>query len=163
MESIFCANLIGRCQGTPISFGPLQLIAYKEPEMRAAIMSESQQSRSTVQHLPAQQARTLQIGSRQRELTVREGLLWVTVSAQKAGEQPRDVWLRPGQSLSLAAGQSVVVEGWGEASFELVPPLAARQAGSLPRRVLTLAVQLSASLRQSGQKLALTSSLRSCL
>lgn len=126
--------------------------------MAASMMRESQQSGS-VRSLSSRQALTLHAGEQRRELHVQEGLLWVTVSARAASEQPQDVWLRPGQRFSMAPGQTVVVEGWAEVRFDIVPPLCRAPALGLWRR---LAGQLSASAWQGWRKLSVTSSVCAC-
>ena len=56
-----------------------------------------------------------------RVLQVCEGRLWVT--AEGSDERPApDVWLMPGESVTLEAGTSVVVEGWPTARFRLLEP-----------------------------------------
>lgn len=80
-------------------------------------MSQSQQSLWT---LAAGEALSLNIGPGERELSVAGGRLWLT----RAGSL-EDLWLEPGQSVRLAGGSRVVVEGWPQAQFQLlVPPSA---------------------------------------
>lgn len=66
------------------------------------------------------EALSLDIGPGERELSVAQGRLWLT----QAGSL-EDLWLEPGQSVQLAGGARVVVEGWPQAQFQLlVPPSA---------------------------------------
>jgi hypothetical protein len=73
------------------------------------------------------EALSLTIGPGQRELSVAEGRLWLTL--QGSSERPaQDIWLEPGQSVQLASGSRVVVEAWPAAQFQLlVPPTACAQ------------------------------------
>ncbi len=63
-----------------------------------------------------------------RELHVLEGRLWLTTTGT-LGQPGVDVWLQPGESLALAAGDELVIEPWkGQARFQLlVPPSACPQ------------------------------------
>jgi hypothetical protein len=68
------------------------------------------------------EALSLDIGPGPRELSVTEGRVWLTQSGAL-----EDVWLQPGQSVLLASGARVVVEGYPAAKFQLlVPPAACR-------------------------------------
>ena len=81
--------------------------------------------------LPHGQARRLGIGPGPRCLRVMDGQVWLT--AQGALDRPaEDHWLRAGEQLWLPAGSEVVVEGHGQASFQLlVPPQACSGMGRL--------------------------------
>jgi hypothetical protein len=78
-------------------------------------------------------ARSLAIGPGARELRVTQGSLWLT--GQGTAQQPaQDLWLEKGQSISLASGSRIVLEGYAEAQFQLlVPPCEARPASLLLR------------------------------
>lgn len=88
-------------------------------------MSESQQS---LWRLEARQALRLKMDSGPRELQVVEGQLWLTVSATTE-HASQDIWLMPGQRLTLARGSDIVIEAWkAQAGFQLlVPPSACPQ------------------------------------
>lgn len=69
-------------------------------------------------------ARSLSIGPGPRELCVIQGSLWLTGQG-RADEPAQDVWLAEGESISLASGSRVVLEGYAGAQFQLlVPPSA---------------------------------------
>lgn len=86
------------------------------------------------------EALSLDIGPGERELSVAQGRLWLT----QAGCL-EDLWLEPGQSVQLAGGARVVVEGWPQAQFQLlVPPSACR---SVQRRRTAAAATSSSSSR----------------
>ncbi|QPF72319.1 DUF2917 domain-containing protein [Roseateles sp. DAIF2] len=73
------------------------------------------------------EALSLDIGPGPRELSVTEGRLWLTRQGS-ASQAAEDIWLEPGQSVQLRSGSRVVVEGWPQASFQLlVPPAACPQ------------------------------------
>ena len=67
-------------------------------------------------------ALTLAAARGPRRLVVTSGRLWLTV-----GGGADDHWLCAGEGLTLAAGQVAVVEGWPEASFQLLQPAAPRR------------------------------------
>ena len=75
------------------------------------------------------QALTLAAARTPRRLVVIGGRLWLTVAGQAD-----DHWLRAGEGLTLAAGQSVVVEAWPEASFQLLQPAPRRRVEASPAR-----------------------------
>ena len=73
------------------------------------------------------EALSLSIGPGPRELSVAEGRLWLTQQGS-ATTPAQDIWLEPGQSVTLASGSRVVVEAWPQAQFQLlVPPAACPQ------------------------------------
>ncbi|MCE4554151.1 DUF2917 domain-containing protein [Pelomonas cellulosilytica] len=72
------------------------------------------------------QALTLAAGRTPRRLVVTCGRLWLTV-----GGSADDHWLLAGDGLTLEAGQPAVVEGWPEAAFHLLHPVAQRRAPGL--------------------------------
>jgi len=78
-------------------------------------------------------ARSLSIGPGARELRVTHGSVWLTGQG-KADEPAQDVWLGEGESVSLASGSRVVLEGYAEAQFQLlVPPCETRPASLFSR------------------------------
>jgi len=85
------------------------------------------QSSQALWEISEGEALSLTIGPGQRELSVAEGRLWLTL--QGSAKQPaQDIWLDPGQSVQLASGSRVVVEAWPAAQFQLlVPPAACAQ------------------------------------
>ena len=78
-------------------------------------------------------ARSLRIGPGARELHVTHGCLWLT--GQGTALVPaQDLWLNEGQSVSLASGSRIVLEGYAGAQFQLlVPPCESRPASLLLR------------------------------
>ncbi len=68
---------------------------------------------------PSRRALTLQVGSTGRELSLREGRLWLTLTGCKSGP-PADVWLLAGERLFLPPGARFVIEAWPQARFELL-------------------------------------------
>jgi hypothetical protein len=100
--------------------------------MEQQLMRELQRSSDSVWSLPTRASTTLRIGPGPRVLRVCEGRLWLTTSGT-AREASIDVWLMPGDSVELADGLSVVMEGWPGARFQLlVPPAACRTAWHAP-------------------------------
>jgi hypothetical protein len=87
-------------------------------------MNTSQQALWT---LEAGQALSLPIGPGARELSVRQGRLWLTVKGSLQ-VPAQDIWLAAGESLSLAAGSQVLIEAWPQAAFQLLVPPSACQA-----------------------------------
>ena len=78
-------------------------------------------------------ARSLSIGPGARELRVTHGSLWLTAQG-RADAPAEDVWLEEGQSVSLASGSRIVLEGYAEAQFQLlVPPCETRPADLFSR------------------------------
>lgn len=73
-------------------------------------------------------ARSLEIGPGARELRVTQGSVWLT--GQGTSHEPaQDLWLKEGQSISLASGSRIVLEGYAGAQFQLlVPPCDSRRA-----------------------------------
>lgn len=63
------------------------------------------------------EALSLEIGPGARELSVSQGRVWLTQAGQL-----EDVWLEAGQSVQLASGSRVVLEGWPCADFQLLVP-----------------------------------------
>ena len=95
--------------------------------MNAVLMNKAPQSDPASWDLGEGQAMTLLIGPGARLLRVSEGRLWATHRQGDAGLLPTDTWLEPGDSLSVASGVVLVVEGWPAARFQLlVPPRACR-------------------------------------
>lgn len=83
-------------------------------------MSQMQFSASAPWELARGEALSLDIGPGPRELSVTEGRIWLTQSGVL-----EDVWLLPGQSVTLKSGARVVLEAWPEAQFQLLVPPAA--------------------------------------
>lgn len=73
------------------------------------------------------QALTLAAARGPRRLVVSHGRLWLTISGSRD-----DHWLRSGEGLTLAAGQTAVVEAWPEATFQLLQPVPQRQRATRP-------------------------------
>jgi hypothetical protein len=67
------------------------------------------------------QSITLRTGRHASVLKVERGMAWVTLPAT-ASQAPQDLWLQAGQSLPLAAQQTLWVDGWphAELSVEVV-------------------------------------------
>lgn len=107
--------------------------------MTHATMTNSQQSGSADWTLPVGVALRLDIGPGARELRVTEGRLWLTREGS-AAEPAEDLWLCAGDTLALDSGSEWVIEGWGDARFQLLVP---------PRACPTFAKRLSASARAS--------------
>jgi hypothetical protein len=84
------------------------------------------------------EALSMKIGPGARELSVTEGRVWLT----QAGSLD-DVWLEPGQSVALASGSRVVIEGWPEAQFQLLVPPAACAAYQQRRPAATASAAAS--------------------
>lgn len=93
------------------------------------------------------EALSLDIGPGPRELSVTEGRVWLTQSGAL-----EDVWLVPGQSVTLQSGARVVLEAWPEAQFQLLVPPAACPVGrqQQQRRRATPAASASPSASSSG-------------
>ncbi len=96
--------------------------------MEQQLMRGLQRSSDPVWSLPARASTTLRVGPGSRVLRVCEGRLWLTPSGT-AREASIDLWLMPGDSVELAAGLSIVMEGWPSARFQLLVPPAACRAG----------------------------------
>lgn len=110
-----------------------------------SLMPASQQSAAT--DVGRGEALTLRAGSAS-VLRVSAGRLWVTPSST-AAQASRDVFLRAGEQLALAAGQEVVLEGWPSARFELIAAARPAAAGGTVQRLLRAVRSLSASSRTS--------------
>lgn len=84
-------------------------------------MNESQQSQSAQWILEPGEVRSLRIGPGPRLLRVAEGSVWLTATGEL--ELPaEDVWLGAGDSVALEDHAEVVLEGWPQASFQLLVP-----------------------------------------
>lgn len=76
------------------------------------------------------QALSFKIGPGARELLVTAGRVWLTEAngqvsdpnVEKHSQFPADVWLQAGESLRLASGTQVLLEGWPTAQFQLLVP-----------------------------------------
>nr|WP_295081677.1 DUF2917 domain-containing protein [uncultured Roseateles sp.] len=88
------------------------------------------------------QALSFKIGPGARELQVTAGRVWLTEangqvadpSAETPSQWPGDVWLQAGESLRLASGTQVLLEGWPTAQFQLLVPPCPELAGQQQRR-----------------------------
>ncbi|RZL35455.1 MAG: DUF2917 domain-containing protein [Rubrivivax sp.] len=80
-------------------------------------MSDAQ----SVWHLDGGRAMTLAGGAEARRLAVARGRVWLTLSGT-ADQPAEDKWLEAGEAVALAPGQTVVLEGWPAADFELLLP-----------------------------------------
>ncbi|MEL4180717.1 DUF2917 domain-containing protein [Roseateles sp. PN1] len=91
------------------------------------------------------QALSFKIGPGARELQVTAGRVWLTEAAGQASKQgagkegqlPADVWLQAGESLRLASGTQVLLEGWPSAQFQLLVPPCPELAEQQQRRRAT--------------------------
>ena len=64
------------------------------------------------------QSITLRTGRQASVLKVEHGLAWVTLPGT-ASQAPQDLWLFAGQSLPLAARQTLWVDGWPHAELSV--------------------------------------------
>lgn len=101
------------------------------------------------------QALSFKIGPGARELQVTAGRVWLTEangqvsapSAEMQGQLPADVWLQAGESLRLASGTQVLLEGWPTAQFQLlVPPCA--ELAQPTRRLATVGCTPQGAIRR---------------
>jgi hypothetical protein len=110
-------------------------------------VQQVRQARQAVWSLSDGEALSLTIGPGERELSVTEGRLWLTLQG-RADAPAEDVWLQPGDSLRLASRSRVVIEGWPKAQFQLlVPPSACAE---LARQLKTKAAAFAAKPASSG-------------
>jgi hypothetical protein len=89
----------------------VQLCCAAPVPLEAAAASRS----GALWNLPRGKALALPRAALPRWIRLIEGQLWLTELGQ-----PDDHWLKPGDSLRLAAGAEVLAEGWPAASFELL-------------------------------------------
>lgn len=89
---------------------------------------------------PAQSI-TLRTGRQASVLTVERGMAWVTLPGS-ASQAPQDLWLHAGQSLPLAAQQTLWVDGWPRAELSL------QAAPHAPLRLWSLVQRLVVRLRR---------------
>jgi hypothetical protein len=77
--------------------------------------------------LPAGRAEVLPVADTPRWLTVNEGRVWLTALSSR--EQAEDIWLAAGEGHALPPGTAWVLEGWPQASVNvlLAAPRAAPQ------------------------------------
>jgi Protein of unknown function (DUF2917) len=110
--------------------------------MNSMLMSELHQSakpgipaaRPWAWQLAAHDASTLQAAPEPRWLLVSTGSVWLTqVNAMSATALPIDIWLSAGQSLSLPAGTTWVLEAWQPAELSLAVHRAGRERRSFKR------------------------------
>jgi hypothetical protein len=82
------------------------------------------------------QSITLRTGRHASVLKVERGMAWVTLPAT-ASQAPQDLWLQAGQSLPLAAQQTLWVDGWphAELSVQALPRAPIRQLFGFVQRV----------------------------
>lgn len=64
------------------------------------------------------QSITLRTGRKASVLKVERGMAWVTLPGT-ASQAPQDLWLLAGQSLPLAAQQTLWVDGWPHAELSV--------------------------------------------
>lgn len=64
------------------------------------------------------QSITLRTGHQASVLKVEQGMAWVTLPGS-ASQAPQDLWLQAGQSLPLAAKQTLWVDGWPHAELSV--------------------------------------------
>jgi hypothetical protein len=88
--------------------------------MNSQLMMHTQHSAALWSLAPGE-ARRLSIGPGDRDLQVADGRLWLT-RVGTAEAPAEDIWLEPGQDLLLASGTEWVIEGWSQASFQLLVP-----------------------------------------
>lgn len=81
-------------------------------------------------------ALTLRAADHDRQLRVRDGRVWLTLTG---GGLP-DHWLDAGDELALPAGAEAVVEGWPSARFELLEAQPAVRVASHNARHVRAAV-----------------------
>ena len=86
--------------------------------MNHQLMTIAHQSAPWEWPLPAATAVRMPAASLPRWLLVTAGRVWLTRSG--SGPQGDDVWLNAGERHPLPAGSEWVVEGWPEASVELL-------------------------------------------
>ena len=117
--------------------------------MNTLTMNELQQSGQASWRLAPGQSSTLKAAGDTRWLRVCEGKLWVTTAGRLGVEIPDDAWLQPGEVLELPAGVSAVLEGWPQASFQVLeaaPGTAPRQDFDLLRGAARLAADFLGGL-----------------
>ncbi|MFM8900472.1 MAG: DUF2917 domain-containing protein [Burkholderiales bacterium] len=93
------------------------------------------------------QSITLRTGRNASILKVERGMAWVTLPGT-ASQAPQDLWLQAGQSLPLAARQTLWVDGWPHAELSVhaaESPLLQRLTGRLFRWVSRLKRRAAAS------------------
>ena len=97
--------------------------------MTAAPMRLAQQPEcdAALWRVPRGGALRLDVGPAERRLRLLAGRLWLTAQG-RVGAPPDDLWLVAGDAVRLPAGAVLVVEGWPEATFEVVVPPPARAA-----------------------------------
>jgi Protein of unknown function (DUF2917) len=80
---------------------------------------------------------TLRTGRQASVLKVEHGLAWVTLPGT-ASQAPQDLWLFAGQSLPLAARQTLWVDGWphAELSVQVAERATVRQLLGFVQRVV---------------------------
>lgn len=92
---------------------------------RAARGAACHRSPDPIWSVPTGQVLRLPASTRARWVRLREGRLWLTADSRDPAAPASDWWLRPGESLHLAPGVSVLVEGWPSARFEMLEAPAA--------------------------------------
>jgi hypothetical protein len=90
------------------------------------------------------QSITLRTGRQASVLKVERGMAWVTLPGTSS-QAPQDLWLQAGQTLPLAAKQTLWVDGWphAELSVQALERAPARQ-------LFGLVVRLVARFRRRG-------------
>lgn len=80
--------------------------------------------------LPAGEALSLAPAAVPRQVVACRGRVWLTLDGSPEAAA-QDHWLRPGEAFTVPAGQRAVLEGWPEASVQvLLPPPAVLPAQS---------------------------------
>jgi hypothetical protein len=110
----------------------------KEYAMSAVLMRHSQQS----SRLDQGRALRLDAAPQARWLSVTEGRLWFTRSAQADNETPQDCWLEAGDAVQLPAGEDAVIEAWPKAGYVLQATPVVQELNA------SLALKPSAALRR---------------
>ena len=67
------------------------------------------------------QSITLRTGRQASVLKVERGMAWVTLPGTSS-QAPQDLWLQAGQTLPLAARQTLWVDGWPHAELSVQAP-----------------------------------------
>src|SRR5689334_13978888 len=116
--------------------------------MKNALMLKPQRSGGeAVWTLAPGASTTLVVHEHGRVLQAYEGRLWVTTSGTR-DDAALDVWLMPGETLALAPGTDVVLEGWPSARFRvLVPAMAAETRRRWSDGILRAWARLRAATR----------------
>jgi Protein of unknown function (DUF2917) len=79
--------------------------------------------------LPPGEALSLAPAAVARQIVACRGRVWLTLDGSR-GAAVQDHWLRPGEAFTVPAGRRAVLEGWPEASVQVLlpPPVVAAQS-----------------------------------